>query len=652
MCGIAGIVTRDGSAPSEALLRRMSERVAHRGPDGDRIRILPGVGLAHRRLAIIDLSPEAAQPMPDTGGTLTIVFNGEIYNYRGLRLELEKRGARFRTQSDTEVILEAYRAWGNDAFTKFRGMFALAIWDASARRLTLARDKIGKKPLFFTTTPSGDLAFASEIKSLAPAVSLKPDWNAVRLFLGLQYVPSPLTGFVGVQQLLPGEIGTFDEKGWRTQTYHQWDVGAHAMRPDENGRTIRENGRMTREDGRTTYASEEQGRTAYAPTESIRSLIEDATKIRLLASDVPVGAFLSGGIDSAAIVAFASRHVSKPLQTFTMGFPSMHLDERGEARMLAKHFATDHHEFEARPEHLAMLLDELIEQYDAPYADSSALPVWFLSRETAKDIKVVLTGDGGDEAFGGYKRYVAYAQAMMLAKIPFAGRASGVGSRASFAGPKWKRFLETVAASSDPARGYGELFCGSYFNTSLLRETFDSNFLEETKDADAVGFVASSIRKQGACHAPLQDAMHFDLTSYLPDDLNVKMDRATMRWGLEARAPFLDQDVVAFALGLPLNEKVHHGKTKIALRRALRGIVPDRTLSLKKRGFQVPLAEWFRGSLSGVLRDRILDSSSPIARLVRRDAVTRLIEENAAGKDHGNRLWMLLSLATWLERYP
>ncbi len=625
MCGIAGIVTRQGTLPEEGLLRRMSQAIAHRGPDGEGVWMDPGVGFAHRRLAIIDLHPTGRQPMRDTRQELTIIFNGEIYNFRELRAELEACGARFKTNSDTEVILEAYRAWGIDCLKKLRGMFAFALWDAPRKTLLLARDRIGKKPLFYGFTSARDLVFASELKALAPVLDLKPDWDAVRLFLGLQYVPSPRTGFHEVMQLEPGEYGIWDEKGWRMARYHSYDVEPQCILPSTD------------------------------IDQKIRSLLDDAVKIRQLAADVSVGAFLSGGIDSATVVAFATRHVSRPLQTFTMGFTGdPRFDERTEARALAAAFHTDHQEFEATPEDLLACIDELVVHYDAPYADSSALPLWLLARATAKEMKVVLTGDGGDETFGGYRRYVAYQHALQMASIPLLPRIAAPASLwigNLFGDVRFGKMSAAVeAVRQDPARAYGEMFCGSYFGSVALRDVFASDFLEQTQQADAVGFVARKMT-QGGEIPPLQAAMQSDLTSYLPDDLNVKMDRATMRWGLEARAPFLDQHVVAFARSLPLNQKVYRGKTKVALRRALRDIVPDAVLSRRKRGFQVPLAEWFRGPLRSLLRDRLMDPHASIAPLLQTSSVARLIAENDRGVDHGNRLWMLLSLSIWLTRY-
>ncbi len=633
MCGIAGIVTRNGTLPDEGALRRMSSAIAHRGPDGEGLWLVPGVGFAHRRLAIIDLAQTGAQPMHDVRGELTITYNGEIYNYRELRTELERSGAHFASSSDTEVILEGYRVWGDDVLPRLRGMFAFALWDAPKKRMLVARDKTGKKPFFYGFTPSRDLVFASELKALAAVLDMKPDQDAIRLFLGLQYVPSPRTGFHEIMQLRPGESGVWDTDGWRIRRYHEWDPRSAKLEAQSSGNA---GTRAPNAKHQTTDIDEE-----------IRSKLEDAVKIRQLAADVPVGAFLSGGIDSAAVVAFASRHVSQPLRTFTMGFDVPHMDERTEARLIADTFKTEHHAFVATPSDLLDTSDELIRHYDAPFADSSALPLWLLAQKTANEIKVVLTGDGGDELFGGYRRYVAYQRARMLSRSFFT--TIGVEAFGSIiSDPKWLRMADTMKMlRADPGRAYGELFCGSYFSTARLHETFDPGFLAHTDAEDGVAYVAAQMHGD----ASLDAAMRFDLTSYLADDLNVKMDRATMRWGLEARAPFLDQEVIALALSLPLNQKVERGMTKVALRRALRDILPSPILSATKRGFQVPLAEWFRGPLAGELKDRVLDPSGPLAGYVRHEAVERLITENAHGADHGNRLWMLFALSTWLTSH-
>ncbi|MFA4954202.1 MAG: asparagine synthase (glutamine-hydrolyzing) [Patescibacteria group bacterium] len=621
MCGIAGIKTRDGSQPPEFLLDNMSSAIAHRGPDGKGIFIGPGIGLVHRRLAIIDLSPAAAQPMADRVGELQLVFNGEVYNYREIRSELEARGIKFRTQSDSEVILEAYRAWGTDCLAKFRGMFALALWDAPRRRLFVARDRIGKKPFFYAFGPKGEFYFASELKALAQVMPLKPDWDAVRLFLGLQYVPAPLTGFAEVKQLLPGTFGLLDDTGWRVQVYNDW----HQVPKREWDEA--------------------------AAAEEFKRIFEQSVKLRLLSADVSVGAFLSGGIDSAATVAYAVRHIDRKFQTFTMGFPGLKMDERAEAKEIVKAFGTDHYEFEAKPQDLSALLDELVLHYDAPYADSSALPLWLLSRETAREIKVVLTGDGGDELFGGYRRYTAYESALRIFAAPLLNVLAPPLSYYYgnlFHDPRFERMSETVRALKlRPETAYGELFCGSYFGSTRLNRLCRQDFLERTAASDAVEFVAARMGGE----ASLEAALQFDLTSYLPDDLNVKMDRASMRFGLEARAPFLDQELVKFALSLPLHFKVANGHKKILLKKALHGVVPDAVLNRPKRGFQVPLADWFRGPLASLLKERCLNPQGALAQIIELKAVEKLIRRNAHGSDHGNRLWMLLTLATWLENH-
>ncbi|MFH1838728.1 MAG: asparagine synthase (glutamine-hydrolyzing) [Patescibacteria group bacterium] len=622
MCGIAGIVKKDKTSPDRDQLERMSGALAHRGPDGRGLWSVPGAGLAHRRLAIIDLSDRGAQPMTDTSGEITVVLNGEIYNYNELKQELS---ADWKSESDTEIILEGYKRWGDGVIDRLRGMFAFALWDNNKKRLLLARDRIGKKPLFYTITPNGDLLFASEIKAFRGIVDLKPDWQAVRLFLGLQYVPTPQTGFQGIKQLRPGSYGVWSEHGWSLHQYNEWKIN------HESGYRI----------PNTEYRNLD---------EQIRSHLEEAVKIRQLTSDVPVGAFLSGGIDSAAVVAYASKYSDHPLRTFTMGFPNLHMDERTAASKIASHFGTDHMEFEARPEHLMELIDTLTDHYDVPYADSSALPVWMLARETAKQIKVVLTGDGGDEVFGGYRRYVAYAVALRASKMPgMSGLTPSIGRLISdlLKDPRFKRMAETIEAlKSRPSIAYGELFTGSYFSSKGLSSLCVPEFLQQTEDANAAEFIASKMGGKW----DLESALLFDLTSYLPDDLNVKMDRATMAFGLEARAPFLDQKLVSFALGLPLNQKVIHGKTKVALKRALNGIVPDEVLDGPKLGFQVPLAEWFRGPLQPLVNERCLASGSPLHTFMRPQVIEHLITENRKGADHGNRLWMLVSLSTWLSK--
>ncbi len=597
---------------------RMGERIRHRGPDGSRYWLAEGVGLTHQRLAIIDVSPTGNQPMHDSTGRFTIVFNGEIYNYQELRDSLK---VDWKSTSDTEVILEGYRVWGEDVVKKLRGMFALAIWDQQERRLFLARDRIGKKPLFYTITQSGDFAFASEIKALAVVRALEPDPTSLRLFLGLQYVPTPRTGFYGVQQLEAGHMAVLEKGEVTKRRYHEW----------------------SREIIKRTDAEVDDG---------IRTVLDEAVKMRMLAADVPVGAFLSGGVDSAAVVAMATKYSRGPFHTFTMGFSNARMDERLPARALARHFKTEHHDFEARPQDLIDIADELIGHYDAPYADSSALPLWLLARKTSKYIKVVLTGDGGDELFGGYRRYVAYQRAKFFSATALRSAISSASLQlASFItrDTRFSRLRDTTRAFRNLQSfgwAYGEMFTGAYFNTVMLRR-----LLKETAFFERNRMLPSRyIQERMGGDDSLEAAMFFDLTSYLPDDLNVKMDRATMRFGLEARAPFLDQELVQFALSLPIEQKILGGKTKVALKRALQRIVPPEVLRRPKQGFQVPLAEWFRGPLKAVLYERCVGTQSPLTEMLDSHFIESLIVDNERGADHGNRLWMLFSLSTWLEK--
>lgn len=614
MCGIAGIVTKDGTPPAEGDVSYMTDALKYRGPDGRGVWVAPGVGLGHRRLAIIDLSDRGAQPMHSEDKRYTITFNGEIYNYKELRVELQNNGVHFHSDSDTEVLLELFRAHGPLCVNRLRGMFAFAIWDHETRELFFARDRVGKKPFFYRQLSNGSFAFASELRSIRPLEPVTVDASALRLFFGLQYIPSPMTGFKEIVSLEPGSYGVFSaNKGIQITKYHTWDTV-----------TSRE----------TKDASKE-----------VRALLEESVKIRMRA-DVSVGAFLSGGIDSTAIVGIARKFSERSIRTFTMGFPSIQMDERREARLTAERFGTDHQEFEAKPQDLIRMTKDMILQYGAPYADSSALPVMLLAKEVAQEIKVVLVGDGGDELFGGYRRYKAYKRALNFSHEPMTRRLAILAMRqisSALHDPRFGRMADTVdVTAKDVNRGYAELFCGSYFGSGMASRILQPHFLEQEKDHDPIEFIDHLMGETGH---PLQRAMRFDFESYLADDLNVKMDRATMAYGLEARAPLLDQDLVAYALSLPVSERTG----KRILRSACSDVLAPDVLSRPKRGFQVPLAEWFRGPLAEFWKDHCLDPQAPIATYVRQDELEKLFHENQKGADHGNRLWMMLSLAVWLE---
>ena len=618
MCGIAGLISRDGRPVDTGQLRAMASALSHRGPDGEGMWSEGEAGLLHRRLAIVDLSPTGAQPMLSADGRFSITFNGEIYNYQELRRGLEAQGVAFRSTSDTEVLLHLYAMHGEAALAKLRGMFAFAIWDKQTRELFFARDRLGKKPFYYMVDDEG-FSFASELKALTTKKKPEIDWDALRLFFGLQYVPSPMTGFVGIKSLEPGQCGRWKEGAATIKAYD-----TVAWRPSFFG-------------------------SAEEAAQEVRRLLEASVRLRMIA-DVPVGTFLSGGVDSSAVAAFMARQSSAPIKTFTMGFPSFGFDERAEAAAFASRLGAEHHAFEATPEAALAIVDQLIAQYDAPYADSSAIPTWLLAQQTKQEVKAVMTGDGGDELFAGYRRYGYFAQAARFGRGPFAWFVStGCRIRSWFGrDPRWIRMAATVEGLHHSwGLGYGALFTGAYFGHDATMRLLQDEFRQKTEPSDATRFVASKYNEA----LGLQGAMDFDLRSYLPDCLNVKMDRATMAHGLEARSPFLDQELAHFVTTLPLQLLMEKGKQKPLLRRALSGIVPEEIFDRSKRGFQVPLAEWFRSALRPVFVERCLSEGSPLLRICRRTEVQRYLDENDRGIDHGNRLWMLFSLATWLQKY-
>ncbi|MEI7512145.1 MAG: asparagine synthase (glutamine-hydrolyzing) [Candidatus Uhrbacteria bacterium] len=590
MCGIAGLIRADGRPVNRDRLVGMSEAIVHRGPDAEGMWIEGGCGLAHRRLAIVDLSPTGAQPMRSGDGRYVVTFNGEIYNYKELRHELESAGIVLRSTSDTEILVELYARYGEAMLGRLRGMFAFAIWDTQSRVLFFARDRIGKKPFYYSLL-NDEFAFASELPAFFALSKVTPDWDAIGLFLGLQYIPSPYTGFEGIVSLSPGNCGT-------------WSEGRITIRPYVESPLPPFSGTFNE-----------------AVTET-RRLLDEAVRYRMIA-DVPVGCFLSGGIDSSAIAALMARHSFSPIKTFTMGFPDWKADERDEAATFAKQIGAEHYSFEAKAEDAVALVDRLVDLYAAPYADSSCLPTYLLAQATSKHVKAVMNGDGGDEAFMGYKRYAYFAQAKRFRAL---GHIPGL-SALSFGNPKVKRMLRTMAALSEgEAAGYAEMFMGSYFSELDLPSSTAKKFIIE--------------------HMP-----DFDRRSYLPDDLCVKMDRATMAHGVEARSPLLDQELVRFAASLPLEWHRKGGKQKAVLQAAVAEFVPESVLNRPKRGFQIPLGAWFRGPLKPLFEQRCLVSGSKLERVCPQAIVQKYFDEHQRGRDHGNRLWMLLTLATWLEKH-
>ncbi|HEU0051332.1 MAG TPA: asparagine synthase (glutamine-hydrolyzing) [Patescibacteria group bacterium] len=616
MCGIAGEIRFDGTPVDQNELVSRIHTLAHRGPDGEGVWVHGPVGLAHRRLAIIDTTDRGRQPMTNAAGTLCLTFNGEIYNYQELRRELESSGVRFVSDSDSEVLIHLYERDQEKMLKRLRGMFAFAIWDETRQMLFFARDRIGKKPFYYSIDERNFL-FASELKALLLNRKPEIDRLAIRTFLGLQYVPAPQTGFAGLCALPPGHFGTVKQHTLSLSSYDRIE-------------------RVPKFDGDFIQAAKH-----------IRQLMEDAVRLRLVA-DVPVGAFLSGGIDSSIVTALAARASSHPLQTFTMGFSEFGFDERAQARAFAATLGTRHEEFEAKAGEIASLVDMISSLYDAPYADSSSLPTWLLAKETSRHVKVVLAGDGGDELFGGYRRYQYFLRAIQLPKfftsMPVLRAVKSFVRR----NPKVMRFIRTAKGARESfAEGYASLFAGSYFSEEELSLLLKPDFFIDTERASAEQFIRSHYQNElGA-----EGALAFDLNSYLPDDLNVKMDRATMAHGLEARAPFLDQELASFAARLPMSFLVTPHESKRILYEAFKDLIPPEIFHRPKRGFQVPLGAWFRTDLRSLFIDRCLSSSAKLALFCEPRMIRRYLLENDRGRDHGNRLWMLLMLETWLEAH-
>jgi asparagine synthase (glutamine-hydrolysing) len=623
MCGIAGIVATDSDRQIEAQCGAMEQALLHRGPDDGGLFVDDErrVALANRRLAIIDLSPAGHMPMFSPDGRLTIVFNGEIYNYRELRGELLGRGVPLRSESDTEVILQLYRERGPACLQALNGMFALAIWDAHDRTLFLARDRLGKKPLLYLHQPDGRLLFASEHQALLrhPAVARRPNLTAIDYYLRFGYVPAPLSGFEGVRKLAPGHCLLWH--AGEVQVSQYWEP------PRAKPRQIGEQ-----------QAVEEFG-----------ELFGDAVGRRLI-SDVPLGAFLSGGIDSASVVAEMAARSDRPVKTFSIGFGDDRYNELPGARLVAQHFGTDHHEFVVEPR-AGEMLPRLVRHYGEPYADSSALPTYALSRLTREHVTVALNGDGGDELLAGYERYrAALTAARIEAALPLPKAGYRLAGRLLPAG---RDLRTTLTRAHRFVTGLGDSPGGRYdrwmslFEPDLLAASVTPEFAAATAQSGAAAYLTQPLagRNRQELLASLQ---RLDQTTYLPGDLLVKADIATMAASLEGRSPFLDYRLIEWAAGLPAELKLRGGVSKYVLRQAMRERLPAETLASPKRGFGVPVAAWLRGELRPLLETTLLAPRSLARGYLRPDAVRRLVAEHVSGRvNQAKPLWALLMLELW-----
>ena len=621
MCGICGRVSLDGARPVDpALLAAMSEALAHRGPDDDGLVVEGPVGLAARRLSIIDVAG-GHQPLANEDGRVWVVQNGEVYNYRELREDLHRRGHAFSTRSDTEVLVHGYEEWGPTLFERLRGMFAAAVWDAREGRLLLARDRFGIKPLYYGVA-GGELAFASELKALLrdPGFAAEIDLDALEAFLAFNSIPAPLTVFRGIRKLPAGHL-------------LQWDGAAQP--------TVR---RYADECPRPAAELRRDGEAALA-----RELLErlrDSVRAHLVA-DVPVGVMLSGGIDSSALTALAATETGARISTFSIGFEERSFNELEQARLVAERYGTDHHELVLRPD-AVQLLPEIVAAFDEPFADSSALPTYLVSRLAADHVKVALSGEGGDELFGGYYTYVAdllaprVGPAAALAR-PLVDRLPSSSGKVSL-DYKLKRFARGAALPPlERHHAWKEIFSPEA-RAELLRPdrrgSLDPLELYRARYAETEGA------------EPLARLQDLDARIYLVDDLLVKTDRASMAHSLEVRVPFLDTVVSELALALPDRAKVRGFAKKRLLRRALAPVLPSSILHGRKQGFSIPAAAWLRGELEGFAREALSPDAVRRQGFFRPEAVTRLLDEHVSGReDLSRQLWGLLCFSLWHERY-
>jgi asparagine synthase (glutamine-hydrolysing) len=631
MCGLTGFLLNGPieHALAERRLETMTTTLRHRGPDDRGVWSDGRVGLGFARLAIIDLSAAGHQPMGSIDGQVWLVFNGEIYNFRELRAELEAKGHRFRSRSDSEVILCGYLTWGEDVLLRLRGMFAIALWDQRSRSLLLARDRVGKKPLNYTVTEEG-IFFGSEMKAILawPGMPRDADLAALHKFLTYQYIPAPLTAFRAIKKLPAGHklvIGT-DEEGRlscpRIERY--WRLSAPRPRR------------------RTINLAETAEELAYRLEESVR--------IRMI-SDVPLGAFLSGGVDSSAVVAMMAKQGSGRVKTFTIGFENAEYDETHYARMVAKRYDTDHHELIVRPDAID-ILPKLVHHYNEPFADPSAVPTFYLAELARRHVTVALNGDGGDEAFVGYNRYAAmhalskidrlpkwlrHVGSMTVRALPLRGRmASRVGRISELlqadAQPQQHRYAFTITAFADQHKqsGYGEAM-RDYLQDSAL-DILQPYFSE-----------AGSL---------ISGANWSDIYVYLPDDLMAKVDIATMAHSLESRSPLLDHVFLEWALTLPESATIPGGVTKAIFKKAMEPYLPREILYRPKMGFGCPVDHWFRSELKEIAYDLLLSPQASSRGIMKHAAVETLLDEHCSGaNEHHTRLWPLLMMELWFRMW-
>ncbi|AMV35944.1 asparagine synthase (glutamine-hydrolyzing) [Planctomyces sp. SH-PL62] len=638
MCGICGAVWSDPAlALGEDRLAAMMDRIVHRGPDDAGVHRDAHAALGFRRLAIVDL-PGGRQPLSNEDGTVWTVFNGEIYNFPALRHRLEARGHTLRSTGDTEVLVHLYEDEGPAMFGLLRGMFALAIWDAPRRTLTLARDRMGQKPLLYRNH-GGRLTFASELKALLALpeseIPRRVDPAAVDQYLTLGYIPHPRTILQGVHKLPPGHFAVWRDGGLRIERYWNPDWNLERRRPFEED------------------------------AEELRATLDSAVREQMIA-DVPLGAFLSGGVDSTIIAGLMQRASTRPVKTFAIGFPDPAYDETAFAEAAAKAIGTEHRTFRVEPE-AWQTLPALARQFDEPFADSSALPTWHVARETRREVTVALTGDAGDELFGGYDRYRALALTELFQRLPVGARALGrmtarILPRSGKAKSRLRALERVFERIDEPASrrylGWMTTFdedqrLALYADDQLDRLASYASGLDDPESADPASILDRALAEASGRDVVTR-AMACDLLTYLPGDLLHKVDMASMAHGLECRGPFLDHRVVELAAAMPIDRKmrIRPGRSKVVLKRAFADLIPEPIRTRRKMGFGVPVGRWFRDELKSELTEVLLDRSTLERGLFRPDQIRNLVDEHTSGRrEHGHRLWALLMLELWMRNH-
>lgn len=630
MCGICGVVRLGAASPEadEHLLGRMTDALAHRGPDDRGTWHDAHASLGARRLAVIDPSPAGHQPMANEDGSLHLVYNGEVYNFRELaeRHDLKGRGHRFRSRTDTEVLLHLYEELGVDMVHELNGMFAIAVWDARARTLTLLRDRYGIKPLFWQRDPER-FRFASEIKAILQdrGVPRAASLQAMHDYLSLGYVPGPQTAFEGIHELPPAHWMRIGVDG-STTVRRYWDLPS----------------------GETADMDE------AAVVSRARELMDEAVRRRLV-SDVPIGVLLSGGMDSSAVVALMHRH-TESLRTYSVGFEDPTFDERAAARTVARHFGAEHREVVVTAERVRALLPEYLRWIDEPYSDGSAIPTWYVAALAKEDVVVLLSGEGGDEAFAGYDTHAAYKAAHLARKLPswiWKGLAAPIVHRLPVSHDKlslefrMKRFLGGL--DLPPADAH--LWWRIVLDEARKRALYTPHVLEALAPEPPERWFREVYERSGAVD-PLDRLLHVDAAVFLPDDLMIKNDRMTMAHSLEARVPFTDPELTEFMARVPARMKLRGFEKKHVMRAALRPLLPPEILQRKKVGLEMPYSRWLTGELKDVLLEYCGPERVEAAGLFRPEAVRVLVDEHLERRhDHGRPLWALMNFMMWHELY-